>query len=134
MLNVLLVEDNELFRQTLKGILTSRFPSMRIEEAGDGKEALSLTKNRPPELIFMDISLPGENGLQVTKKIRKLYPDIFIIILTSYDSLQYREAALQAGADYFISKKSSSTRDIIEFIKSLISRGVFLRSSDGGLK
>ncbi len=132
MLNVLLVEDNELFRQTLKRILTSRFPSMRIEEAGDGKEALSMTKSRPPGLIFMDIRLPGENGLQVTKKIKELYSDIFIIILTSYDSLQYREAASQAGADYFISKRSSSTTDIIEYVESLISRGVFLRSSDGG--
>ena len=124
MFKALIVEDNDLFRLTLRRILTSEFPSIRIEEAVDGEEAFSIIKTLLPELIFMDIKLPGENGIQVTKKIKILYPKISIIIVTSYDSPEYREAASQVGAEYFISKRSSSTKDIIKAVGSLFSREV----------
>jgi DNA-binding NarL/FixJ family response regulator len=54
----------------------------------------------------MDLRLPGENGLELTKKIKAQYPGIIIVILTNYDLPEYREAAYQCGADHFVSKDS----------------------------
>jgi len=63
-----------------------------------------------PKIVFMDVRLPGENGLELTKKIKKIkknYPDIIIVILTSYDLPEYRQAVRESMADYFVPKGSS---------------------------
>ena len=120
MVMTLLVEDNVTFRGSLKETLHSRFPTMNITEAGDGEEALQKIKASVPDLIFMDIKLPGENGLRLTRKIKIEYPDVVIVILTSYDLPEYREAAFQYHADYFITKASLST-EIVEVVESALS-------------
>lgn len=94
---------------------------MDISEAGDGEEALRKIKAHLPDLIFIDIKLPGENGLELTKKIKADYPDITVIILTSYDLPEYREAAHQYKADYFLPKGSTSTEDILKLVQSILS-------------
>src|SRR4030042_4122713 len=103
---ILIVEDNASFRQSLKDILQLQFPSMAIEEAGDGIEALRKIKDVLPDLVFMDIGLPGESGLEVTKRIKKDFPGITVIILTSYALPEYRDAAFQCGAACIITKDS----------------------------
>jgi len=107
MSKTLIVEDNVNYRQMLKEILWSRFPTMEIEEEPDGRELLNKIESFHPNIVFMDIRLPGENGLELTKKIKKNYPDIIIVILTSYDLPEYRQAARESMADYFVSKGSS---------------------------
>jgi CheY-like chemotaxis protein len=121
MADILIVDDNAAFRQTLKRILLARFPSLYIREAADGDRALKKTEKQPPTLIFMDVRLPGENGFQLTKRIKAAHPEIVIIMITSYDSSEYREAALAAGADFFISKKASTAQDILERVAGIIS-------------
>ena len=69
MFRTMLVEDSSSFRQVVKNDLQDQFPSMEIIEAADGAEAFQKIDGRPPNLIFMDISLPGENGLELTRKI-----------------------------------------------------------------
>jgi len=117
----LIVEDNNFFRQLLKETLVSRFPSMDISEAGSGEEALQRIKAYFPDLIFMDIKLPGETGLELTKKIKAQYPNIIIIILTSYDLPEYREAASQYQANYFLSKGSTTKENILKLVESILS-------------
>ncbi len=114
----ILVDDNSSFRQLVKIHLEGQFPSMDVIEAGDGVEALQKIDAHPPNLIFMDIELPGENGLELTKKIKAEYPDTFIIILTNDDLPEYREAAIRCKANYFISKLK--TNEIFNFVKSLL--------------
>jgi CheY-like chemotaxis protein len=104
MFNALLVEDNVSFRQALSDVLLSYFPSINVDEAGDGEEALSKIEYQRPNLILMDIQLPGENGLGITKKIKQVYEDIVIVILTNNDLPEYRQQAFRNGADYFIAK------------------------------
>jgi len=116
---VMMVEDDEHFRQTLRKLLMSRFPSFAFEEARDGKEAMEKIEVFLPDLIFMDIKLPGESGLELTKRIRKVYPETVIIILTGYDLPEYREAAYESGANHFASKDSSSVREILGLVESL---------------
>jgi len=106
MFNTLLVEDNFSYRQTLSDLLLLHFPLIGVDEASDGEEALSKVEYRRPDLIFMDIQLPGENGLGVTKKIKRVYNDIVIVILTTnYLPEEYRQQAFRDGADYFLSKE-----------------------------
>ena len=122
MYKTLIVEDNDNFRQTLRSLLDSRFPSMTIEEAGEGREALEKVHDFDPDIIFMDIKLPGENGLILTRQIRKSNPDVKIIILTSHNLPEYREAARAGGADHFLTKSSSKANEIFALIDNLFSK------------
>ena len=116
---VLLVEDQEGFRRGLAELLRSRFPSMVLDEAANGSEAMEKLKNFLPQLIFMDIKLPGQNGLEITERIKALHPDINVIIFTSYDFPEYREAARECGADCFLSKGSSTADQIQDVVEGL---------------
>jgi len=119
-IKVLIVEDSTLFRELFKEMLQDRFPSVEIYEATNGEEALLQVETLRPNLIFMDIRLPGENGLQLTQKIKAQYPNIIVIILTGYDLPEYREVS--AGyADYFFSKDSSTTQNIFTLVESVLS-------------
>jgi CheY-like chemotaxis protein len=106
MKRVLIVEDNAFFLQFLRETLHSRFPSLEISEAMDGEEAMQKIKALQPEAIFMDLRLPGESGLELTKKIKAQYPNIIVVIVTNYDLPEYRKAAYESKADHFISKDS----------------------------
>lgn len=119
-LKTLIVEDNALFRKTMLDFLRDTFPSMVVSEAPDGKTALDLLENSPADLIFMDIKLPGENGLHLTEHIKKRFPNVFVVILTSYDWPEYREAAFKFGANYFIMKGSSSNREILDVVHAIL--------------
>lgn len=118
MYRALIVEDNVSFRQLLKGILHSRFPNMEIIDVPDGTKALEQIEVFHPDLIFMDICLPGENGLEITRKIKTKHPDIIITVVTGYDILEYREAAFRAKANFFI-PKSSSIKEFTNLLESI---------------
>ncbi len=120
MFRTMLVEDSTSFRQVVKNSLQDQFPSMDIIEAGDGVEAFQKIDSNPPNLIFMDVQLPGENGLELTRKIKADYPDIIIIVLTNHDLPEYREAATRNKADYFFGKNSITTDGIFKLVKSIL--------------
>jgi len=129
----MLVEDSFSFRQVVKDNLQDQFPSMEIIEAADGAEALQKIDGRPPNLIFMDISLPGENGLELTRKIKADYPNVTVIILTSHDSPEYREAAIRYKTDYFFSKGALLNDGVFTLVKSiLLKKGFSADGSDSG--
>lgn len=123
MFKTLIVEDNTTFRESLKATLAAEFPLMIIDEAVDAKEAMEKVISLRPDLIFMDIKLPGETGLDLTRKIKADDTEIVIIILTSYDLPEYREASQQYGADYFVSKGSSTRGEILNLVRSISSNG-----------
>ena len=123
MFNTLLVEDNVRYRQALSDVLLSHFPLIDVDEAGDGEEALSKVEYRRPNLIFMDIQLPGENGLDVTKKIKQVYDDIVIVILSANNLPEYRQQAFRNGADHFISKGDDSCMEnILAWVEGTMAR------------
>jgi len=123
MFHALLVEDNSAFRISLSDILLSYFPLIEVDEAVDGEEALTKVEYLHPDIVFMDIQLPGENGLEVTKKIKLVYDYIVIVILTSYDLPEYRQQAFRNGADCFLSKGDDSCiEDILARIEGTMAR------------
>ena len=123
MFNTLIVEDNVNFRQALSDVLLSYFPLIVIDEAGDGDEALRKVEYLRPDLIFMDIQLPGENGLEITRQIKRVYTDMVIVILTSCGQPEYRQQAFLNGADCFLSKGDDSCmEDILARVEGTIAR------------
>ena len=129
MFRTMLVEDSPNFRQIVKDTLQDQFPSMDIIEAANGAEALQKIDGHPPNLIFMDIRLPEENGLELTRKIKVDWPDVIIVIVTSHDLPEYREVAARNKADYLLSKRSMATDEIFTLIKSILSEKGF--NADG---
>ncbi len=98
-------------------------PSKQTAQAGDGNEALSRVEYRRPHLIFMDIQLPGESGLEVTRKIKRVYTDIVIVILTRYGQPEFRQQAFRNGADRFLSKEDDTFMDdILALVEGEIAR------------
>jgi two-component system response regulator YesN len=120
MSKILIVEDNDTFRHTLRSILQSRFPLMVIEEAENRRETLQKINEFHPDLIFMDIKLPGESGLELTKQIKNEFPEIIIILLTNYDFPVYRVFAYESGANHFLGKGSSTAGEILELVDSIL--------------
>ena len=119
---VLLIDDDMNYRKLIKETLCLSLPSLSVNEAGDGEEALQKIEASPPDIIFMDIRLPGENGLVLTKKIKKKYPDVDIAILTSYDLPEYQEVANKNGAKYFLLKNTIIPMGIITMIQDWMDR------------
>ena len=115
---ILIVDDNAFFRKALMEKLQMSFPEVAIKEIADGGEALREIEAFLPDLIFMDIRLSGENGLELTKKIRAAHPNIIILIMTSYDLFEYRDVAFQYGANGFLAKESFDWRELEELVKS----------------
>jgi len=122
MLKVLIVDSNDPFRQSLKSLLVSRFPAMVVEEAVGAEDALQKTNDFIPNLILTDIRLPGLSGLYLTKMIKDSYPNSIVVTLTSFDSEEYRKAALQQGSNYFVSKDTSTAEKILAIIESIIEK------------
>jgi DNA-binding NarL/FixJ family response regulator len=129
MFRTMLVEDRFTLREIIKYTLEHQFSSMEIMEASDGIEALQKIGSQLPHLIFMDISLPGGNGLKLTEKIKKDHREILVIILTGYDLPEYREAATRSKADYFLSKSATTIDQLSDLVKSTLSRKGF--NADG---
>jgi DNA-binding NarL/FixJ family response regulator len=117
---LLIVDDNSMLRATTRRILESNFPELRIFEAADGKEAFIQIHDHLPQLILMDIRLPGENGLKLTRKIKAKYPKIVIVVFTNHDLLEYREAAFENGAEFFLSKLSPGRGRLIAVVESVL--------------
>jgi CheY-like chemotaxis protein len=113
LLEALIVEDNSLFRQVMRDILNTRFPSLTVSEARNGAEALEAFESVRPKVVFMDVKLPGGlDGLELTRRMRKMDPNLVVIVVTNHDSAEYEAAALNSGADFFLSKNSSLTDEI----------------------
>ena len=116
-----IVEDNAPFRQTLLEGLSTRFPGMIFAEASIAQEVLPKVETFLPDLIFMDIKIPGESGLSLTQKIKARYPETLVIILTGYDMPEYRQAAYERGANYFLVKGSATNEEILGLVESILS-------------
>ena len=119
MLRVLLVDDSRMYRELMREILGERFPTMLIDEARNGEEALEKIDVTPPHLIFMDIHLPGMNGFQLTQKIKKDFPNVHIVLLSGNHSQEYQQAASQYGADAFFVKESIKWDEVEDLVETI---------------
>lgn len=126
---VLIVEDNLMYREVLKKFTTLNFPDMGIEAAENAKEVFNQISEGLPDVIFMDIKLQYDNGLELTRKIKAAYPNIVVAVMTQYYEAEYRQAAHQSGADFFILKSSSDKKEIKCIIESISPKKTSLKKS-----
>lgn len=121
----LLVEDDPVFRGMVADLLSSEFPEILVDEAADGSSALSKVHASPPDVVFMDIQLPGKNGLLLTRTIKNLNSDIVIVIVSNYDLPEYRQAAFRQGADCYILKGSADcSEEILARVEGVMANGI----------
>lgn len=123
MCRILIVEDNIKLSKWIKNILLSKFPFLNIAEASNEDKAFSEISKKQPILVIMDIRLADDNGLHLAKKIKDQYPLIPVAINTNHDSPEYKNAAIKAGVDYFLSKKSNSINDLVSLTQSICFMG-----------
>jgi DNA-binding NarL/FixJ family response regulator len=120
-INVMLVDDHAVLRDGLKNIIDFEEDISFVAEAQSGEEALDKLKEIKPDVIVMDINLPGKNGVEITGEVKSLYPTIKVLILTMYNHDEYLMSALREGADGYLLKDSPSEQ-VIDAIRS-VSRG-----------
>lgn len=105
-ISIMLVDDHQLFREGLSLLLRNLPYINKVEEAANGESFLSLLKNEQPNIIFMDIDMPGIDGIEATKIAVQQYPNINIIALSMYGDEDYYTRMINAGAKGFILKNS----------------------------
>ncbi len=98
MIKVLIADDQELIRQSLQIVLNSRQDMTVTDVAADGQEVIRCVRKNVPDVILMDVRMPKMDGVQCTKIIKESYPQIKIIILTTFDDDEYVYNALKYGA------------------------------------
>ena len=121
MFRILIVDPNDPFRRSLKKVLHNRFPLVDIKEAADGVEGLHKVEVFDPNLIFLEIHLPAESGLDLAGRIKDDHPDIIIVILTSYDLPEYKIAAENMGVEHMVPKDDWTGEDMIALVQSILS-------------
>ncbi len=126
-LRVLIVDDHPLVREGIRAMLSTD-PGIEVAgEADGGAEAIKITKELEPDVVLMDISMPGMNGLEVTRRIKVANPSTAVIILTMYSSEMYVVEALRAGAAGYLAK-DSSPEFLCHAIRAVVSGGTMVRS------
>src|SRR5690625_1154250 len=122
-INIVLIDDHKLFREGVKRILEFE-PSFKVmAEGDDGTEAEALVKEYQPDVVLMDINMPGMNGVQATSKLVDKFPDVNVIILSIHDDESYVSHALKTGAQGYLLKEMDSDSRSEEHTSELQSRG-----------
>ena len=116
---VLIVDDHPLLRQLMREFLQSAFPGCSLREAADGAGALEACQSHRPHLVLMDIGLPDANGIELTARLRSLYPEIRVIVVSQKSGDAYVQQALAAGARAYVSKDHILT-DLIPAVAAAI--------------
>ena len=117
-LTVLIADDHPLVREALHQALAGERDMEVVAEAGDGEEAVKLASELKPDVAVMDIVMPKLNGIEATRKIKQIAPNIAILILTAYDDDEYVLGLLDAGAAGYL-LKSARGRDLAGAIRAV---------------
>jgi DNA-binding NarL/FixJ family response regulator len=117
-IRVMLVEDHVLMREGTRELLEREEDMCVVAQAGDGQEAVRLAAKHHPDVILMDIALPGVNGLEATKQIKAADPESTILVLSAYDDDEYVLAFIEAGAAGYL-LKSVSSHELVQAVRAI---------------
>ena len=120
MFKILIIDPNGPFRRSLKKVLVNRFPFVDIQEASDGSAGLKMVQSFSPNLVFLEIHLPSESGLDLARQIKSNHPEIIIVIFTSYDLPEYQAAAEESGIEYLVPKDDWTGEDMMALVHSIL--------------
>jgi DNA-binding NarL/FixJ family response regulator len=122
---IVLADDHVMFRRGIKRIVQS-IPGVEVAgEAGDGLELLEILKKTTPHMVIMDISMPNLRGLEATREVKALHPQIKVIILTMHKDKEYLYSAFSAGAEGYLLKEDADT-ELLSAIDTLRRGGSYV--------
>ena len=125
MTSILLVDDHPLMRRGIS-LIVGEEPDLDVAfEAGTAEEALSLIDAQLPDLVITDVSLPGMSGIELTKHLHSLHPDLPVLIISRHDEALYAERALRAGAKGYVMKLEASGT-IVAAIRRILHGGIYV--------
>ena len=125
---VLLVDDHTIVRQGIKALLDTQEGIEVVGEAEDGREAIEKAKQMAPNVIVIDITMPNLNGIEATRQIKKINPEIKVLVLTVHDNEEYIHRILQAGASGYLLKESAVS-ELVSAINAVEKGEIFLSPS-----
>jgi DNA-binding NarL/FixJ family response regulator len=122
---ILVADDHAIVRQGLKLLIDSQADMRVVAEATDGTAVLELAEEIKPDVVVMDVSMPGMNGLLATRALKARQPDVTIVALTRHDDETYLEELLRAGASAYVLKQSAPT-DFLQAIRAVAAGGIYI--------
>jgi DNA-binding NarL/FixJ family response regulator len=128
MTSILLADDHQVVREALRLLLETQPDFQVVAETGDGLDAVSLTENHKPDILIVDMMMPGLSGLEVVRRARSLVPAVKVIVLSMHDTEGYVVESLKAGAAGYVLKKSSS-QELIFAIRQALAGNLYLSPS-----
>lgn len=128
MIRILLVDDHDLFRAGVRSILQNQDGMIVVGEYANGEDAVNAIRKEPPDLVLMDVNMPGMGGIEATRKILQIAPDVKVIAVTVLSDDPFPNQLLDAGARGYISKGSGS-EEMLEAIR-MVMRGQHYISSE----
>ena len=127
-IKILIADDHGILRDGLHALLETQPGYEVIGEATNGEEALHMAVSTRPDLILMDISMQGINGIEAAKKIKDILPEVKIIFLTVHEDKGFLQEAIQAGGSGYILKQALKT-DLFNSIRTVLGGGIYLHPS-----
>jgi DNA-binding NarL/FixJ family response regulator len=124
-IRVLIADDHAILRQGLRALLSLADDIEVVGEAADGEQALEQVRALRPDLVLMDVAMPGLGGLEATLAIRREHPDVKVLVLTQYEDGEYVRRFLQAGVSGYLLKKSAGA-DLAGSIRAASRGGLVL--------
>lgn len=124
-LRILLIDDHQLFREGVKRILTMEPEFDVVAEGSDGEDVVDLVRQNKPDVVLMDINMPGINGVDATKNLLKSFPNVRVLILSIHDDESYVTHVLKTGAAGYLLKEMD-TEALIEAVKVVGSGGSYI--------
>jgi len=123
-ITVIIADDHPVFRQGLRNVLESHPDLAVVGEASDGDQAVAMAQERDVDVVLMDVSMPTVNGLQATRQLKALRPEVAVVVLTAYDDEEQVYHAIRAGASAYHAKDVSPER-LVDVIRA-VSRGCYV--------
>lgn len=127
-LRILLADDHKIVREGLRLLVGTQADMAVVGEADNGRTAVALAQQHQPDVIVMDISMPEINGLKATETLKRLCPDIKILVLTRHTHDGYVQQLLEAGASGYVLKQSASD-DLVRAIHAVVAGQTYLDSA-----
>jgi DNA-binding NarL/FixJ family response regulator len=120
-IQILIVDDQPRARRSVRALLSTWTRVAEVREASNGREALRLVEELPPDLVLMDVRMPEIDGLEATGQIKARWSQVKVIVLSMY--IEHRDEALVAGADAFVGKGEAPEK-LLDVISAVMQRGV----------
>jgi len=125
---ILVVDDHAIVREGVRMILAKENDLEVVGEAGDGQQALDLTELLRPDVIIMDISMPGMGGIEATQTVRAKHPEVQVLALTMHEDESYVFQLLRAGAAGYVLKRAAA-QDLVQAVRAAAKGEAFLYPS-----